>query len=135
MLEQHQENNQYYCTPLKPRLSSHHDDEEETTCEKGRTSITKTYSVPSTNGSPGLRPNELGLYEDLDLSQVLFEEEEIDERCPEFYERGYCLRGEACQDSHREWEGWVGPRKYDLISNFPELAVLSGPRRTKSFLQ
>ena len=82
MLEQHQENNQYYCTPLKPRLNSHHDDEEETTCEKGRTSITKTYSVPSTNGSPGLRPNELGLYEDLDLSQVLFEEEEIDERCP-----------------------------------------------------
>lgn len=94
MLEQHNLLPRQYCTPVKTRSNlDQTDSEEDQESTQGRSSITKSYSIPSTVDSPPLRPNSPSVFFELDLSTVLWEE---GERCADFHERGFCERGKEC---------------------------------------
>lgn len=93
MLEQQHLLPKEYATPLRKRHNiDQNDSEEDREYSQGRSSITKSFSVPSTVDSPGLRPNSPSLFYELDLSTVLLEEERGD-LCAAFHERGCCERG------------------------------------------
>lgn len=86
---------------------------------QGRSSLTKSSSVPSTTASPRLHVTSEGPYFDIDLCSVMLEEEEISGQCLDYYEKGYCRKGEQCG----EWHGPMmeAPRSsnLNLLTNFP----------------
>lgn len=56
-------------------------------------SLKKCSSVPSTIDSPLHEGTKSYIYEDNNISFNLVEEEEIDVRCQDFYENGFCIWG------------------------------------------
>jgi hypothetical protein len=90
-----------FATPLRKKQKfAINDREEERDHSQGRSSVTKSCGSPSTIASPRLYTTSSDLYFDLELYSVTLEEEETFERCPDYFESGYCRRGEHCESQH-----------------------------------
>jgi hypothetical protein len=125
-----------YGTPLRKRQKEEQQSQEDDCdCSQGRSSITKSSCSPSTTDSPLLQPHGEAPFYDIDLSSVLFDEEDLAERCGDFFERGWCPRGGDCHDSHKEFSTIHRASNYKLLSNFPELVATKAQLRVRSFLE
>ncbi len=102
-------------------------------CRKKFSSKSKTSAISASTSSEltAVKDSGYSTYEDDDSF-----EEELYERCDEFYHCGYCMKGAACDSLHEGKEGNDQKMsiRLKIMCNFPEMLGIALNQRTKSFL-
>ena len=90
--------------------------------------LKSTQSRLSTNHSPTISPRKCV------MEQVSFEEEEEQEEyCPNFTDRGYCLNGISCPFFHSIASDNKASCKSRILTNYPEMLYRYKDTFTRSF--